>query len=466
MSKWGCWIGLILFGSFGFLLSAQEVEKIDHNKVYRFPGSVGVEAQFPTPLKLFGTDYQGDFNLFDFSAVGHIPLMSIPQLQPLVRLGVATTKSVYDGADSESNLFDHTRFYLAGGLAYVHKFSKSLELGGELEFGAGYSLFPEIDLVNHEAHSAWNIQAGVGGRVSFNPAFNFTINIHPSLQYLYSLSPLKRFNGFTLAIGVTAAYRFGIDPDDPRAQIRSIEFHQPDVEDMFAAMQSFYVDHPVGQVEIRNTESYALEDVTVSFFQPGYMNIGTTAEVIPSLKPGESRVIPLTASFDQNVFSLEGVTPLTGEIQVDYTLRTRHASQVVPVTYDLYDKNSITWDDDRKVAAFITSGDSALGNYMSFLRQSCRNVVNPGYCENVQTAMQVFYGLTEIGCLYQRDPTLAFENAQGDSLVVDSVNLPRETLVKLAGDCDDLMVLYNAMLESAGIETGFVTVPGHIYSIF
>jgi len=50
--------------------------------------------------------------------------------------------------------------------------------------------------------------------------------------------------------------------------------------------------------------------------------------------------------------------------------------------------------------------------------------------------------------------------------VVDSVNLPRETLTKLAGDCDDLTVLFNAMLESAGIETGFVTVPGHIYSVF
>ena len=35
-----------------------------------------------------------------------------------------------------------------------------------------------------------------------------------------------------------------------------------------------------------------------------------------------------------------------------------------------------------------------------------------------------------------------------------------------AGDCDDLSILYNALLESIGIETAFITVPGHIYTAF
>ncbi|MCK4516830.1 MAG: tetratricopeptide repeat protein, partial [Spirochaetaceae bacterium] len=32
------------------------------------------------------------------------------------------------------------------------------------------------------------------------------------------------------------------------------------------------------------------------------------------------------------------------------------------------------------------------------------------------------------------------------------------------GDCDDITVLFNTMLESVGIPTGIVTIPGHIYS--
>lgn len=49
---------------------------------------------------------------------------------------------------------------------------------------------------------------------------------------------------------------------------------------------------------------------------------------------------------------------------------------------------------------------------------------------------------------------------------MDSVSLPRDTLVRLTGDCDDLTVVYVSLLESLGIETAFITVPGHIYAAF
>ena len=442
-------------------LGAQTSEKLDFNRIYRYPASLGVEAQFSTPLSLLGTDFQGDFSSLDVSVISRIPLQNIPMLQPLARLGF----NIVNSTDADTAKFKNTRIYATGGLGYSHMFSKSLEAGGELEAGVGYSIFPDLDGTD-QSHGAWNFQASMGGRVAFNPSYNFSIELRPAVEYYNSFSPLVRFNGFTLTLGISGHYRFGTDPDDPKAEIRSIEFNQPHIDDMFAAMQSYYVNNPSGEVTIRNTENYALTDMNVTFFQPGYMNIATQVAEIPSLEPGEELVVPIYASFDQNVFSLEGVTPLTGELRVDYTLRTRTASQTLPMAYDLYDKNSLTWDDDRKVAAFITSGDSALANYVSFLRQACKDVTNPGYSDAVQTAMQVFYGLTEIGCLYQRDPTLSYEDAKGDTLVVDSVNLPRETLTKLAGDCDDLTVLFNAMLESAGLETGFVTVPGHIYSIF
>lgn len=83
------------------------------------------------------------------------------------------------------------------------------------------------------------------------------------------------------------------------------------------------------------------------------------------------------------------------------------------MTYDLYDKTSVVWDDDRKAAAFITPADSALRNYASFIRQSCRKSVVPAYPKEIQEAMEVFYALGEIGCLYQVDPSLPFTKVQG-----------------------------------------------------
>ncbi|MBI9105261.1 MAG: hypothetical protein JEZ04_00865 [Spirochaetales bacterium] len=80
--------------------------------------------------------------------------------------------------------------------------------------------------------------------------------------------------------------------------------------------------------------------------------------------------------------------------------------------------------------------------------------------------MQAFNALGELGILYQIDPTAPFTEMQGDTFVVDSISLPRETLKRLTGDCDDLTVLYCTMLESIGIETALVTVPGHIFCAF
>lgn len=457
-------LGILNITSFAV---AQDGEtKTDYNTIYRFPFSLSAEYQFVSPMAITGTDYQGDFSIVDFSFLGRYSIPSIPVLQPQARLGFYLNRAQYNAADPDLDNFDYTRLYGTIGLAYMTKLNKQFELGADFETGFGYSIYPNIDQTTGESHGAWDFQASIGGTAAFNPSYNMTIQLHPTFRYNYSISPLERFNGFTLGIGIKLGYRFGTDPDDPRAEIRSLQFDNIKVEDMFAAMQSYYVDNPVGVVTLTNTEKYPITDVTVTFNQAGFMDIATPSPVVGDIGPGESVVVPIYAIFNKEVFSMAGVTPLTGEITAEYSLRSRSATQSAPVSYDLYDKNSLTWDDDRKVAAFMTGGDSALSNYTSFLRQTCKDVVNPGYDESIQTAMQVYYGLTEIGCLYQRDPTLSYEDAKGDTLVIDSVNLPRDTLVKLSGDCDDLTVLFNSMMESTGIATAFVTVPGHIYSMF
>jgi tetratricopeptide (TPR) repeat protein len=50
--------------------------------------------------------------------------------------------------------------------------------------------------------------------------------------------------------------------------------------------------------------------------------------------------------------------------------------------------------------------------------------------------------------------------------VVDYLQFPAQTLEVKAGDCDDLSILYASLLESAGIESAFITIPGHIYTAF
>ena len=77
------------------------------------------------------------------------------------------------------------------------------------------------------------------------------VDLHPNIKYLYSLSVLKKFNGFVFGIGVSASYRLGEDPDAPQAIVRSIKFGEATLPPLFSAMQSYYVKNAVGSVEIK-----------------------------------------------------------------------------------------------------------------------------------------------------------------------------------------------------------------------
>jgi tetratricopeptide (TPR) repeat protein len=306
--------------------------------------------------------------------------------------------------------------------------------------------------------------AEAGARISLDPSYSFTVQVHPTVRYLFSLGELSDFNGLSLGIGFSAGYRFGQDPDAPQAAPHAIRFAGASVPSAFAALQSWYAKNRLGTVKIVNEGKAALTDVEVSFYQPSFMDSPTPGTRIPELKPGQGAEAELFALFNGKVFEVEGVTPLTAEVIVSYSMQGRHAEQRQTVSLDLYDKRAMVWDDDRKVGALITPEDSALKNYGGYIRQACRDEAAPGLGGSLQLAMQVFNALGEIGCLYQSNTLLPFTKVQGNPTVVDTVHLARETLKSGLGDCSDLTVLFDSILESLAVDTGFITVPGHIYA--
>jgi tetratricopeptide (TPR) repeat protein len=221
------------------------------------------------------------------------------------------------------------------------------------------------------------------------------------------------------------------------------------------------------------------------------MDSPTVCATIPELKGGESRELNLVASFNEEIFKTEGVIPLTGEIRINYSALGKRSQQTASIGYDLYDKRALIWDDDRKIAALITPADSSLRNYVSFIHQISKNKTWSVLNTSLQGGTQLYNALSALGCVYQPDPQLPFNKARvtanmntsptetkppaanaptvdliASAYKIDTVNLPRETLKQITGDCDDLTVLYCALLETMGIESGFITTPGHIFPAF
>jgi hypothetical protein len=78
----------------------------------------------------------------------------------------------------------------------------------------------------------------------------------------------------------------------------------------------------------------------------------------------------------------------------------------------------------------------------------------------------LFEALASYGINYVIDPASSFVEFSEDSSALDSLNYPYQTLYYRGGDCDDLSILYCSLLEALGIDTAFITIPGHIYCAF
>jgi hypothetical protein len=437
-------------------------QSLDFDTYYAYPLSFGVAFDNIAPYgseQVIPSVYNG------FSGIVRMPLPFAPIFQPFLKIGV---NSFAIASTSPDVKFQNTQIYALPGVGWSTRFNKSFEFGVDLGIGYEMIILPSIDVLNTPPQTMRtdNLLASLGVRVCFSPSFNFAIDLSPALMYRYGLQPLTQFNGFIFSIGVIGSYRLGEDPDSPKATIRSISFGDVTFPPLYAAMQSYYAKNSFAKVTIKNVERFPLTDLQVSFFQAGYMDTPTKLATIPTLEPGKSVEVNVVASFNGEVFSTNGDTPLNGQIEVEYSSRNRAARQSLPVAYTLFDRTSISWDDDRKAAAFITKADTALRNYATFIRQAVKDRTLPGYSEPVQTAMAVYYALKELGIIYQLALTSSFAQAQANPLTVDHVHLPRETLARRAGDCSDLTALFCAIMESVGIPTGFITVPGHIYPVF
>lgn len=470
----GVLIAVVLMGTTGTVAAQESL-----NDYYAYPLSIGGGY---APLSAVG-EVLRRATVNEFSGKVRVPMPFLPALQPFAAFGMESFDSdeldeptVLGGVLSEGaampaynaqDVWDHRNFFGALGVGYAQRVSKEFEVGAEAFFGLSQSYFDRRVVT---AAGAWypvgslGMIAGGNGKLTLNASYNFSIDLAPTVRYERSFGGLTDFDGIYFGVGFAAHYRFGQDPDAPQAEVRALRIGQIEMPPVFAAMQSVYVEEPLTTVTITNIEDNEITDLEVTFNQPEVMDSPTPVARLESLAPGESVDIPITASFNRQVFFTNGITPYSAELTVRYTYRNRPVTQSQSTTFDLHDRNALTWDDDRKVCAFITPSDSAIGNYASFIRTSAREDAADYLPDALEAAMQVYHALASLGLLYQPDPTAPFAEVQGDTLVVDSVSLPRETLSNITGDCDDITVLYDTILEATGVQTGIVTIPGHIYA--
>ena len=361
-----------------------------------------------------------------------------------------------------------------GGLALDVDFAPILNAGKALillsagpEIGFRFSPFPRF---NVKAFGYGGMYFGTaGGGSVFNPfvaggadlsfLLNPSLNVGIGATYKYHFLPGEYlYQGVGINIGLS--YNVGAAKRKAEIQVT------PRIQQIFPLFFTYYDNNPAGSLTLKNFEREKVEDLKVSFYVKQFMDQPKLSAEIESLGRGEQIDIPVYALFTDEIFGVTEGVKVAGEIQLEYRFLGIERLDSVPVTVTVNNRNAMTWDDDRKAAAFVTAKDELV---LGFAKQVASLVSNEGSTainSTFRSAMALFEFLSRYGIGYVIDPVTPYEEFSENSNAIDFIQFPSQTLAFKAGDCDDISILYAAMLEAIGVRTAFITAPGHIYMAF
>ena len=348
------------------------------------------------------------------------------------------------------------------GVSPVSILQGELGTGFHLDFADRLALDLNIDagLYNAKAtSSASGITAG--------GSLTFTYKISPSIyadvtatarHYSGKPSPLMMINA-GLAPGLT----FNISEIINKKT--KLQIGLTELNPVFPVLYSWYENNSFGKIEITNKEDSSITDVTVSFFQPQYMAHAKECATFKRIKCDETVSVDLYAFFNEQMLELREKTDTSSYIIVNYSRLGKKLSQSYALDVPVYGRNNMSWDDDRRAAVFVSSKDPAAMQFAKYTASIVRDNLCIDVPVNIQYAIGIFQALNEFGLNYVVDPSSAFEDNVGTSSI-DFLQFPYQTLMYRGGDCDDLSILVCSLFEAVGIDTAFITVPGHIFMAF
>lgn len=299
-------------------------------------------------------------------------------------------------------------------------------------------------------------RAGAEAGIRLSPALTFTLGA----SYTHYLGPEDPFlQGLGASIGLTLNLS-GFGGEGLR--IRGLK-----IAPIYPVFYSFYDKNAFGAIDLENGEDGTIRDVRVSFIIKQYMSEPKICASYPAIRKGGHTEVPVYALLREDVLKLTENTKTGAETIVDYTFlgkkRTIRFSETVPINH----RNAMTWDDDRRAAAFVSAKDPAVLRYSKFAAGLIRETPDGGELDqNLKIALGLFEGLKLYGLNYVIDPTTPYKELSENQSAVDFLQYPYQTLVYKGGDCDDLSIMFAAILQSVGISSAFITVPGHIYVAF
>lgn len=344
-------------------------------------------------------------------------------------------------------------FNFAGAAGYSFRINDRFSLAAELHAGAWS--FPKKAEMNLEGASGLSFGARLIGNYHISPSLKAGL-FAGYKNYFYQPNPFLQSVevGLSLSVNLTKSL-FGSS---------GIKTENYDTAPLFPIFYAHYDNNSFGTITFTNIEKNDVTDVEVSVYIEQFMSVPKVIANYDRIKPGEEFSADLTAFLNESIMNQMQNQLADALVTVNYKSLGQKSEFESRFFLQTLTRNSMSWEDDRRAAAFVSARDGAIQRFSRQITLALKDKLASSSSPNNLYARAVFEVLKTYGINYVIDPTSVFSTS--DTLAVDFLQFPYQTLLYHGGDCDDLSILNCSLLESLGVETAFITIPGHIYMAY
>ncbi|MBO6879073.1 hypothetical protein [Winogradskyella sp.] len=271
--------------------------------------------------------------------------------------------------------------------------------------------------------------------------------------------------------------------DDIDISIEKSSFIMPAAHRVYANPDALDGKYYLFKAKITNNSSQTLEDVTVKYRIPNYVD-WTELTVSGEMFPGQTLVVPCYPKFKNDITEKTTESVEKAEIEItwdgaadddiieeDFSFKLTNRNEYVYTGIKSEEISSWAdmYDNDALIACFVTPNDPVVKYYTQNLQEKLLKGEAASVTRKPEDAVRFLAGIYEA----TRKSHMVYSGTKGIpkstedvQSIVQQVRLPREVITGNTGLCIELSVLYASVLSAAGIDPIIYMVPGHAYPGF
>ncbi len=181
----------------------------------------------------------------------------------------------------------------------------------------------------------------------------------------------------------------------PNLLVQGIE-----IKPVFPVLYRFYSTAPIGKIKLFNTGSVPVENVRLTLTMERYMDSissGTAEPAVKEIPAGDHVEAEISALFNDSVLTITEGDTVSALLSIHYSAGGEDFQSTMVRTVRLMDRNAVTWDEDKKIAAFMTTKDPGI---LKFIKEAASiETGKPSVAaldSNMITALRIFETLKTV----------------------------------------------------------------------